>query len=459
MTGDLQARFDRLLEALPGFRVDGIPLAKALMDEVSLQRLETLLGEGTGHKAIRAKAQRIEFITDGALPPDQREEPPLKSETVFKQAIGYGLCKACRLCIEVCPKHVYKDDGFGRPSAESRRPEECTGPYQCGQCTDICPEKTIHVVLANPVFKSTLYILIPEASAPAMHASPSPVAAVQDFVVANPLEAGAPVMIPAKLNPTDLKDCHRVLDQARLNLLLELHGYTRMFVDSLDPEKDLRTWAHENGLPPKKVRWALAFLYHQLPNIGLLRQGSYRLDDILQRIIDDIVAQEIPAEGAHARALLAGIVKAARIDEPFLGPKYRPIGGLLPTGTSIVWKTPYGDEIPNYAHLEKCLGPECGLCVTHCPEGGGGKNAAIRMMPKVPWGTMPSLVRGLKTHLLRLDGSHANLDQIEDLTGHSPFEFQVDPDFCKACGICITCCPHDVIEPIGRTLNLRQVAS
>jgi len=77
----------------------------------------------------------------------------------------------------------------------------------------------------------------------------------------------------------------------------------------------------------------------------------------------------------------------------------------------------------------------------------------------VPQGTVPSLVRGFRVHLLRLDGSHRSAQDLEDLTGRTPFEFEVDPDFCKACGICISCCPHDVIEPTQRSFDMRQIIS
>ncbi|HJP34436.1 MAG TPA: hypothetical protein QF901_00495, partial [Gammaproteobacteria bacterium] len=73
-----------------------------------------------------------------------------------------------------------------------------------------------------------------------------------------------------------------------------------------------------------------------------------------------------------------------------------------------------------------------------------------------PEGTVPTLVRGGRAYLLRLDGSHEAPGDHEDLSGKTPFRFEVDPDYCKACGLCITCCPHDVIEPVNRSYDLRR---
>jgi NAD-dependent dihydropyrimidine dehydrogenase PreA subunit len=156
--------------------------------------------------------------------------------------------------------------------------------------------------------------------------------------------------------------------------------------------------------------------------------------------------------------LLKSILDDAQLAQTHLGAKRRPIGGLLPAGTSTAWKTPYGNEVPVYSHLDKCLGPECALCVTHCPEGSGGENSAIRMIPLVPMGTMPALVRGLGAFLFKADGSHERIEDMEDLLGKQAFAFQVDTDYCKACGICIACCPHDVIEGAQRSFNMGEAA-
>lgn len=448
--------FDYLLAKAidQGFRVDGTGLAKALLSEDSLGKIEGLLFNDAALTFLKQKASRIEFIVDGPLPPDLLEEPPLKSEPIYNQVIEYGICKGCRLCILVCPKHVYKDDGFGRPDSDNRRTEECTGPHQCGQCVDVCPEDTIKLTMADPVFKSTIFVLVPNPYAKANTIPENN----KDFFVPNPLNTDRPLNIAEKLNPKDLIACHRILDEAHFHPLIDVRGYHRHFLDSPEPEKDAQCWAEENGRKPELVLEALHLLYNKLPQLNSLREGKYHLDDILHRIIDEILHAEIEIDKSGGRELLSNIIRDSFIPEPFLGAKTRPIGGLLPPGTSIAWKTPYGEEIPDYVHMEKCLGPECGLCVTHCPEGGGGKNSALRMILKAPQGTLPSLVRGLDAFLIRLDGTHTRCEDLEDLSEQTPFEFEVDPDYCKACGICITCCPHDVIEPITRIFDMRKVA-
>jgi ferredoxin len=45
---------------------------------------------------------------------------------------------------------------------------------------------------------------------------------------------------------------------------------------------------------------------------------------------------------------------------------------------------------------------------------------------------------------------------MEDLFGQQPFVFEVDPDYCKSCGRCISCCPHDVIEGAPRQFELGE---
>lgn len=450
----LVEQFNLLLTKAGRFKMEGLMLARALLTSEALERMERLLFNDQALAALQKKSSRIEFITEGALPPELMDEPASKGQAVYRQVIGYGLCKACRLCIEVCPKHVYKDDGFGRPGVEGRREEECTGPEQCGQCQDVCPENTIHIVMADASLKSTIFVLLPNPYAAAEEKKIAYEA--MDFFVPNPLTTDAPLKLATKLDPNNWAESNRVLDDAGFYPILEIRGYPHHFVNSRHPEKDLRLWAGENGHNPGRAAEALRLLYAQLGQLGSLEQGKYRLDIILHRLIDEIIHTGIKLGKNGGLELLARIVREARIEEPFLGAKQRPIGGLLPPGTSLAWKTPYGEQIPHYVHMEKCLGPECGLCVTHCPEGAGGINSATRMVLNVPQGTVASLVRGLKAHLLRLDGSHHSHEDLEDLTGKAPFEFKVDPDYCKACGICITCCPHDVIEPITRVFDLKQ---
>ncbi len=434
------------------FRVDGGDLAKELLTGEQLAQLQTLVFNDNTLTAYRRVARRIEFIADGVPPVHLLEEASSKNEVVYLQDIDYDVCKSCRLCIQVCPKRVYVDDGFGRPDVNLRRPEECTGPYQCGQCVDVCPENVIKVIDGEPIFEATVYVLLPsrgpEAGGEALSA--------RDFVVTNPLSTRMPVVLPKKLKVKNFSACHELLNKARFHPLLELHGYPRHFVDATDPEQDLEAWAKENGRDPGLVKSAVRLLYKHLSELNPVLQGKYQLGEIVHRVIDQIIHRGIKIRSGGGQELLAGILSDAYIDERFLGAKSRPIGGLLPAGTSPAWKTPYGEEIPEYVHLEKCLGPECGLCVTHCPEGGGGERSAIRMTFNVPMGTVPALVRGGRVYLVRLGGAHEAFEDHEDLSDETPFQFVVNPDYCKACGICITCCPHDVIEPSLRAFDMRR---
>jgi NAD-dependent dihydropyrimidine dehydrogenase PreA subunit len=218
----------------------------------------------------------------------------------------------------------------------------------------------------------------------------------------------------------------------------------------------LTRWAAENARSSEATIDAVEMLYAGLPLLANLKQGNYALDNIIHRVIDEMLYAAIDSETYGGKQLLQDIVDESFLPESHLGSKRRPIGGLLPPGTSTAWKTPYGNEIPEYNHLEKCLGPECGLCVTHCPEGNGGETSAIKMIPLVPLGTIPALVRGLQVHLLKLDGAQTKLEDMQDLSGAQAFTFEVNADYCKACGICIACCPHDVIDPTARTFNMGE---
>lgn len=50
-------------------------------------------------------------------------------------------CKACHLCLQVCPKAVFeKEEGFnarGYQPIRVARPQDCNG---CRACTIICPD-------------------------------------------------------------------------------------------------------------------------------------------------------------------------------------------------------------------------------------------------------------------------------------------------------------------------------
>lgn len=433
-----------------GFHVEGLALARALVDDKVLERLRRLLFDAAALAEAKRRARRIEFIAEGPLPPELLLEPSAKSQPIYRQIVDYALCKGCRLCIQVCPKRVYSDDGFGKPD-EQRRDEECTGNSQCAQCIYICPERAISLEMINPIYESTLFVELPNPYAADAAANPPPA----DFAVANPLAVSAGLTFDP-YDAEDLKAANRALDEAGFYPLIETMGVAGHFVDSRDPDAELERWARENGRAPELVRRAVRTVYRALPSLPGLTQGQYDFGAILHAVIDEVLHADIEIDSAGGRQRLAELIGRARVSQAYLGAKRRPIGGLLPPGTSTAWKTPYGNEVPVYTRLEKCLGPECALCVTHCPEGGGGETSAIRIVPLVPTGAMPALVRGLRAWLLKADGSHAAIGDMEDLFGQQPFVFEVDPDYCKSCGICISCCPHDVIEGAPRQFDMGE---
>lgn len=55
-------------------------------------------------------------------------------------ALDLVLCKACSICIELCPEKVFDKDKQGYPVVA--RPEECT---QCLICELHCPDFAIEV--------------------------------------------------------------------------------------------------------------------------------------------------------------------------------------------------------------------------------------------------------------------------------------------------------------------------
>ncbi len=63
-----------------------------------------------------------------------------------KVVIDKERCKGCRLCIEVCPKHLLEvaesTNSFGYQPVMVRVDEECTG---CALCAIICPDLAIEV--------------------------------------------------------------------------------------------------------------------------------------------------------------------------------------------------------------------------------------------------------------------------------------------------------------------------
>lgn len=453
-TAALREEIDALVELArnEGYHVEGLPLAHALVGGKVLLQLRQTLFNPASLAWLKSRVKRIEFITDGPLPPALLLEPAAKSQPIYHQIVDYELCKGCRLCIQVCPKRVYSDDGFGKPD-EMRRAEECTGNTQCAQCIYICPERAISLEMSNPLYESTLFVQLPNVYA-YVEAALLP---ASDFFVPNPLGMNAELKIDV-LPLDDPSGANHVLDEAGFHPLIETRGVQKHFVDCREPAVELARWARENGRGERLVERALVLLYRLLPLLQGVQQGQYELGGIIHRVADEILNAGIDPDTQGGLKLLKSILDESRIARIHLGAKCRPIGGLLPPGTSTAWKTPYGNEVPVYSHLDKCLGPECALCVTHCPEGSGGEHSAIRMIPMVPLSTMPALVRGLRAFLFRADGSHQGIEDMEDLFGKQPFVFEVDADYCKSCGICISCCPHDVIEGAPRSFDMGEAA-
>ena len=400
-TREIRAELESLaaLAMAQGLHVEGLELAEALVDRRALDRRKKLVFNPASLTHIRTRAARIEFIAEGPLPPELLLEPAAKSLPIYKQVVDYSLCKSCRLCIEVCPKAVYSDDGFGKPYTV-RREEECTGDVQCAQCVSVCPERAISLAMVSPAFSSTVFVLLENPYAKAeSERTPR-----QDFAVVNPLASGEQLVLDGEL-PEDLIEANRQLDAAGFHPVLNLGGVARHFVDAADPDAELAAWARENGRVAPMVHEAMRTLYRALPALTGVKEGKYSLDMLVPRLIDELLYAGIDPRSRSGKGAIAAMLAECRETDAYLGSKRRPIGGLLPPGTSTAWKTPYGNEVPAYTRMEKCLGPECALCVTHCPEGNGGERSAIRMVMQVPLGTIPALVRGLQAHLLKADGA------------------------------------------------------
>jgi 2-oxoglutarate ferredoxin oxidoreductase subunit delta len=69
------------------------------------------------------------------------EQRPARDEGLVAQvALDLDLCKACGICIELCPESVYDRDKLGLPVVA--RPDDCTS---CLLCELHCPDFAIEV--------------------------------------------------------------------------------------------------------------------------------------------------------------------------------------------------------------------------------------------------------------------------------------------------------------------------
>lgn len=55
--------------------------------------------------------------------------------------ISHRLCKKCKICVEMCPKKVMKEDGEGY--AYLADPESCSN---CSLCEWVCPDYAVEIV-------------------------------------------------------------------------------------------------------------------------------------------------------------------------------------------------------------------------------------------------------------------------------------------------------------------------
>lgn len=69
---------------------------------------------------------------------DSEKEKIEYSSENLPLSINLTWCKACNICIAMCPKQVFEPDRDGKPI--QKRPESCT---QCTICWVHCPDFAI----------------------------------------------------------------------------------------------------------------------------------------------------------------------------------------------------------------------------------------------------------------------------------------------------------------------------
>ena len=80
----------------------------------------------------------------------QKSTKTRRKKNLKEIVINEKWCKACGICVEVCPKHVLEMDLL---VAKVVRPDEC---ILCGRCEMACPDFCINVITEDE-FNSTDY--------------------------------------------------------------------------------------------------------------------------------------------------------------------------------------------------------------------------------------------------------------------------------------------------------------
>ncbi len=82
-------------------------------------------------------------MTESKMTDDSKEKKAVKSKYDYSNGpapleINLSWCKACNLCIALCPTQVFEPDHDGKPV--QARPDSCT---QCSICWIHCPDLAI----------------------------------------------------------------------------------------------------------------------------------------------------------------------------------------------------------------------------------------------------------------------------------------------------------------------------
>jgi hypothetical protein len=206
--------------------------------------------------------------------------------------------------------------------------------------------------MADPLHASALFATgKPYARKPARREIPA------DFAVPNPLVALEELRICPPMTSCKAIGCRCGRLHPCSSAWARLH-----FVDARDPEAELAAWARQNARSPEKAAPAVKLLYRALPGLPGVKEGKYAFDTLIHRLIDEIIHAGVAVESRGGTELLKSILEECREPHAYLGAKRRPIGGLLPPGTSTAWKTPYGNEVPPTGGWTSASAPNADQC-------------------------------------------------------------------------------------------------